>query len=190
MKQKLNNLLGKSKMSAKELMIVILLVGALLAVIAFPSEKKGDDSAESIGTEVLLVEEDEYAEQLESRLENILSRMEGVGRVEVMITLQASSKEIIEKDCISEEVREQGDFDVTMLTNVSKEESTVYTDTADGNIPYVVQEIYPEVEGVLVVAEGGADSHVNLAIMEAIEALFDIDIHKIKIVKMNTNQKG
>ena len=67
---------------------------------------------------------------------------------------------------------------------MAKEEVTVYSDTTAGNIPYVVQEIYPEVEGVLVVAEGGGDSYVNLAITDAIQALFGIEAHKIRVVKM------
>ena len=63
----------------------------------------------------------------------------------------------------------------------------MYADTEEGSIPYVVQEIYPQVEGVLVVAEGGDNSSVILAITDAIQALFGVDVHKIKIVKMNTN---
>ena len=41
----------------------------------------------------------------------------------------------------------------------------------------------PRVEGIVVVAEGGNHSVVVKNITEAVSALFDVDVHKIKIVK-------
>lgn len=188
MKEQIKKLLDKRKLTGKETMIVILLMGALLAVIAIPTGKK--DEAEDViinenSIETIIAED--YQQKLETRLEAVLSQIEGVGKVEVMITLQASSREVIEKDLSTQQdyVREtEGD---TQTNHVTKEENTVYRESGDGSTPYVVQEIYPEVEGVLVVAEGGDDSYVNLTIVDAIQALFGIDVHKIKIVKMNTN---
>ncbi len=39
-------------------------------------------------------------------------------------------------------------------------------------------------EGVIVIAEGGGNSVVNAQITEAVLALFPIEAHKIKIMKM------
>lgn len=190
MKEQIKKVLEKKKIKGKETMIVLILIGAVLAVMAIPTEK--EEKEDVITTPVRQETEKEYnreayEEELEERLEDILSQMEGVGKVQVMITLQSSTREVVEKDYSIQQSRDEDNIADVNQSNTSKEENTVYSETDEGSIPYVVQEIYPKVEGVLVVAEGGDNSYVNIAIIEAIQALFDVDIHKIKIVKMNTN---
>ncbi len=66
------------------------------------------------------------------------------------------------------------------------QEQSLYTkDGSQNEIPFVTREKNPQVEGVLVVAEGGANAQVIKNISEAILALFPIEAHKIKVVKMN-----
>ena len=48
----------------------------------------------------------------------------------------------------------------------------------------MTSETNPEVKGVLVIAQGGGNSRVRQEILEAAQALFGIDAHKIKIMKM------
>ena len=154
MKEEIKALLEKKKWKGKDLMIAIIIIGVLIAVLFIPAgERKGNDFAEiqtSVGEASSADTSLEYEEELEMRLEEILSKMEGVGAVDVMITLKTSTK------------------------------------TQDKSFTYTAQNTYPEVEGVFVVSQGGDDSSVKLAISEAIQALFGIDVHKIKIVKMNT----
>jgi stage III sporulation protein AG len=154
MKEEIKALLEKKKWTGKDLMIGIVVIGVLIAVLFVPTgEKRGNAFAEiqtSVSEMTTTETSLEYEEELEMRLEAILSQMEGVGAVDVMITLKPSSK------------------------------------TQDKSFTYTAQNTYPEVEGVFVVSQGGDDSSVKLAITEAIQALFGIDVHKIKIVKMNT----
>ena len=60
----------------------------------------------------------------------------------------------------------------------------MYDKSDTGETPYVVKEIEPEIEGVLVAAEGGGNSQTAKNISEAIMALFDIEAHKIKVMKL------
>ncbi|MGN0307750.1 MAG: stage III sporulation protein AG, partial [Lachnospiraceae bacterium] len=63
--------------------------------------------------------------------------------------------------------------------------TTVYIRKETGEqVPYVVKEVSPLVEGVSVVAEGGGNAVVQKNITEVIQALFGIEVHKIKVVKM------
>lgn len=154
MKEEIKALLEKKKWKGKDLMIAIVIIGVLIAVLFIPTgERKGNslmDIQTPVSENVSIDTSVEYEEELELRLEEILSQMEGVGEVEVMITLKSSTR------------------------------------TQDNSFTYTTQNTYPEVEGVFVVSQGGDDSSVKLAITEAIQALFGIDVHKIKIVKMNT----
>ena len=67
----------------------------------------------------------------------------------------------------------------------STDSNTVVYRYADEEGPYVVQSTYPQVEGVVIVAEGGDNAIVCTNISEAVKSLFPIEAHKITIVKMS-----
>lgn len=195
----------------KENFVVIFLIGVLLLVIAWPTEnkkvKKEDKSGITDMTSGTIGVTDEetdlsspgalsggdmlnYGESLEKTLEEILSSMEGAGKVKVMITLQSSGETILEKDTSfsrtsSTEVDSAGGSRNT--ADVSKTEEAIYSGSGNGrDTPFVKQVIYPRIEGVVVCAQGGGDAAVNKNITEAIQALFGIDVHKIKVIKMSS----
>ena len=47
----------------------------------------------------------------------------------------------------------------------------------------------PCVEGVVVIAQGADQAQVRRDIIEAIQVLFDIDMNRIAIIKMKTNNQ-
>ncbi len=140
----------------KENFLVLLLLGVLLLVAAWPMEKQSRstksgstaadstlsflDYAGSTGTEDT---RDAYVLSLEHSLEELLSTMEGVGENKVMITLKPSAK------------------------------NTYYSSAST-----------MEIEGVVVCAKGAANGKVAKNISEVIQALFGLEAHKIKIAKM------
>lgn len=133
------------KLLKKENMALLILGGLLLVVIAMPIKKEDtkvttSDSASFYVTQPQVV--DEYSALLEKQLEEMLSKVSGVGRVEVMITL----KTIEERDQI----------------------------------------LYPQVEGVLVTCQGAGRGTVNADITEAVQALFNLAAHKVKVLSMNS----
>ena len=144
----------------KDQLLILILLGLLLAVIAVPVKSGQEESAgseESMVQEMPASSEEDYCSRLEARLEALLVQVEGVGRVEKDRTFS-----------------EQGNQEETVYEELSGRERT----------PYVTLEINPKVEGVLVIAEGGGNSRIRQEILEAAQALFGIDAHKIKIMKM------
>ena len=172
--------------------IVYLLLGALLVVIAIPVKKK--DSGKSTGsetdTEAVTPAADTAAsqeEEMERRLEAALARVEGVGEVQVVLSLESTNQKVVEKDIPSSKSSQSssGSDGSSSSSAASTEESTVYQKGSDGSeTPYVIQETYPEVRGVLVVAQGGDNPVVVQQIQEAVMALFRVEAHKIKVMKM------
>ena len=64
-------------------------------------------------------------------------------------------------------------------------EASLYTKDHNGNdVPWIVKEMEPEIEGVLIAAQGGDQNQVAGEITQAVQVLFDIPVHKIKVVKM------
>ena len=140
----------------KENFLVLLLLGVLLLVAAWPVEKKSrstgtkssmTDSALSFldyGESTNMEDTREtYVVSLEHSLEELLSTMEGVGENKVMITLKPSTRNTFYS------------FASTM-----------------------------EIEGVVVCAKGAENGKVAKNISEVIQALFGLEAHKIKIAKM------
>ncbi len=156
---------GPLRLGAVVLCGVILLMlstGALEKEESKVEPESGDETAQ---TDLVL-----YRRQMEEELVELLRQVEGVGRVEVMITLKASNEKVTLKDNT-----DKGD---------SLTEETVLIEDSDRNSsPYVLQEKEPELEGVVVVCEGGDDASVKREITGAVSALFQIESHKIKVMK-------
>ena len=187
--------LEKLRHMRKDQILIFFLVGVLLLVIALPSgtkEKEKDsrhseiDGEEAVGTQA---EEQDYARYLERRLEETLSQLDGAGNVRVMVTLQSSAQKIVEKDTQGERdaiTEEDSQGGRRTSENTSHQETTVYEGMGEkSQEPYVSKELTPRVEGVVVLAEGGENALVKRNITEAIQALFGIDTHKIRIMKKN-----
>ena len=154
------------KWMKKENLGVLLLIGLLLLVIALPVKKNEEEEQtekESVQTSQSLSEED-WQTRMENRLVQVLEQVQGVGKAEVFLTCEGTQEKVVEKD----------------------ETETVYERDSRGNqTPYVSAEIYPQVTGVLVVAQGGDDPVVIQNIQEAVQVLFQVEAHKIKVMKMN-----
>lgn len=187
--------LEKLRHMRKDQLLIFFLVGVLLLVIALPSgtkEKEKDSRSDEAGAEEAVetqAEEQDYARYLERRLEETLSQLDGAGNVRVMVTLQSSAQKIIEKDTQGERdaiTEEDSQGGRRTSENTSHQETTVYEGVGDkSQEPYVSKELTPRVEGVVVLAEGGENALVKRNITEAIQALFGIDTHKIRIMKKN-----
>lgn len=50
-------------------------------------------------------------------------------------------------------------------------------------MPYISKELSPKIGGVVVIAPGGDKAQVKQNITEAVEALFGVESHKIRIMK-------
>lgn len=164
----------------KDKWLIILLVGLLLVVIAMPvSDIKSDQTQDE--QQVQKAEnasEDTYTDALE----NALAKVEGVGNVKVMITLASSSEKVVEKD---QEMTSEVQEGESGGKNTSSSETAVYANGNGEETPYVKQELSPRIEGVLVIADGGDNAIVIENITEAVQALFGVDTHKIKVMKHN-----
>ena len=188
MKSKLNLKSGKNKW------LVMLAVGLIFLMLAFPfgSEKK-EDLEESSDSVSLQREETEtaaaavsYERFLEQRLEDILSHVDGVGQVEVMIVLKSSEEKVwrVDRDTsysITQETDQNGGS--RRVESQAVTENTILSGQTGKEEPLLAKEMKPEISGVIISAEGGKSPQVQAEISAAVEALFDVPSHKIKVLK-------
>ena len=202
-KKKLQQLTGGKKLR-KDQCLILVLVGMLLCVISLPTEKENtksnfwDTSNDKVENKQMFdsvaeAENGSYAAQWEEKLEESLRFVEGAGQVRVLITLAGSEEQVLTRDG-KEEVSDTQETDAAggsrHVTETKLDRSVVRTvDERGKEVPLVVRTISPEVEGVVVIAQGAGSERVRRDIIEAIQVLFDVDMNRIAIIKMKTNNQ-
>lgn len=193
--------MDKKKLTLKEIgfkrLAVIGLAGILLIILSVPDllsspgEKKSSEEetkTQSGNGSAVKKEEEDYVSSMEKRLSDALTKVQGIGKAEVVITLKGTKERVTLKDTPykQESVNEADSGGGSRVSsNVEKGDETVLVKSLEGeSIPYVVKELEPEVNGVLVIAQGGDNPAVISEINSAIEVLFGIPVHKIKVMKM------
>ena len=146
------------------------------------------DTATAREKETEAVTEDPFGvAELENRLKRILAQVDGIGRTEVMLTLKSGGKNIVEKDLEQSRGEEVGGNEGNSgnSSEIKSNESTVYQKDSYGNeTPYIMEKLAPEIDGVLVIAQGTGNASITSEITEAVMALFNVPAHKIKVMKM------
>lgn len=130
----------------------------------------------------------EYERKLEKRLEEALSQAEGVGRVKVMITLRNGKEIFIGTDSVSssastKEVDAQGGSRET-ATQSSDSKAIIVADKNGVSSPLILKENEPQIEGVIIVAEGGDNVFVKDALTKAAGTVLGVEANKVQILKM------
>ncbi len=157
--------------------VLLFVLGLFFIFLSFPSSEKKQNTKTTQTTQES-DSTDLYIKKQEKRLVKALSHVEGVGKVKVMITVKSSKEAVINKDSPYEESSNENE------KTIKEGEETVLIEENGEKIPYVLKEVEPEVEGVVVVAQGGGNDIVNQNIVEAVSVLFHISSYKVKVLKM------
>ena len=143
--------------------LLVLLLG--MALMLIPKEK---EEAPVVPSQQ---EQEDYAAALEQRLTEILSSIEGVGKVEVALTLERGSYTHYHQD-----VQHNGQDEERKTVILS--EGSAYDKAAVTTVDY------PRFQGALIVCQGGGNAAVQLRLVEAVTALTGLGSDRIKVVKM------
>ncbi|MDO5415949.1 MAG: stage III sporulation protein AG [Lachnospiraceae bacterium] len=127
-----------------------------------------------------------YEALLEKRVKEVLAHVEGVGKVDVLIILKSSEQKVYQTDGKSSQsaTKEQDSAGGTRdITEQQKESSTVLVNGSGEEAPLVEKELRPELSGIVISAQGGGNPVIKAEITGAMEALFDLPAHRIKVLK-------
>ena len=194
---------GSFDKDKKEKILIGFLLGVFFLLVAAPvsdftgktgnkkiNDKAGDNSEQIVMSkaDAKNISNDEYISYLENKLEQMIGGMDGAGRVMVMITLKDGGEKILDKnrpyESATDTSKEDGKEEVS--EKIKSMQETVLVEQ-DGNTgPIVVKESYPDIEGVVVLCEGGDNKELALKIKEAVSALFSLDAHKIVTGKLKS----
>lgn len=132
----------------------------------------------------------EPEQEMEKSLQEILTKIKGAGKVDVMITFYSGNESVPAVDVkTSESNTDEKDKEggSRSIKQGDKDNKIVYEENQGVKKPFIVKEILPKVKGVVIVAEGAGDIEVKSDLAKATEALFDIAAHKIQVFQRNIN---
>lgn len=162
MKEKLRDILKKYRFAA-----LVALAGVVLMLL--PGKKDSMPDAETAEGESFSLEE------TERRMAEVLGAMDGVGRVQVMLTLRSGETLSLAEDS-SATLGSGGD--------VRQDSQVLTVNRGSGKQEVVVtQRLYPAYQGAVVVCQGAGDSRVRLRVMETVAVLTGLSSDKISVVQ-------
>lgn len=186
---------GKDRKKLIENAVIIIIIGIIIIIAAstfLSGNKKNVDTASKAvdqkpeAAEVMAqsVNGDKTGEELAV----LLSRVQGAGRVEVMITYVSGSENVPAYDTKKSEsstVEKDSDGGTRSISQGEFDSSVVYQDMQDGGkSPVILKELRPVVRGVVVVADGAASPEVKERICSAVQVLLDVPMHRIQVLQM------
>lgn len=200
--KKLLGRISGGKKIRKDQCLILILAGVLLCVISLPVEKEKSKSGLLDTTSAIIQDEHtfekgeaskDYVTHWEEKLEESLRCVEGAGKVRVLIYAGETEEIILARDG-TEEVSDTTETDAAggsrHIAESRLDKTVVRTvDERGQNVPLVVKTKAPGVEGVVVIAQGADRAQVRRDIIEAIQVLFDVDMNRISIIKMKSNNQ-
>ena len=162
----INTFLEKIKTNKKvqyAVIVILLIIVLFIFLFGFNVEELNTNTNED---EILV-----YVNTLEDKLSSVLSKVAGVGSVEVVITVESGRETVL-----------------AMKTTTKEGINGLETETSPIIIngkTVVVKELYPKIIGVLIVAKGAKNVSVMNKLQQATISLLDIDLNQIEILTMN-----
>ena len=149
---------------------VILVVVAGAVLLLWPGGKVVKNTASSAQAA--------EARDLETEMEEILSKIAGVGQVQVMLTEDADGEKQLAQDT---ELSYSGSTKAP--EDYSRCSEVVLADSGGEDTVVVTRQQYPTYRGALVVCQGGDQADVRLAVTEAVAALTGLSSDRVTVAK-------
>lgn len=155
--------------------LLVLAVGVVLLLL--PDGRKKPDGEES--KEPFAFDQ----EALRAEMEQILSAVDGTGRLSLMLSFEAGCEQELARDT-SESGEGSG------IDGFTRRSETVVLGTGTSAQVVVTRQVYPRCTGALVVCEGGGDAAVRLELTRAVAALTGLSSDRISVVRGSPRETG
>ena len=190
---------NKRKIENLVFLVIILIITVVIINYVWSGEKSsnkkvtnsaGKQLATTNNNQTLVSSQNSNTESisLEEKLEDILSKIEGVGSVKVFINYSESSETVAmynenSKTSTTEETDKSGGTRKVEQTDSQKE--VIYQEQNGTKTPIVQKTVEPKIEGAIITAKGAGDINVKTNIIQAVEAATGLATHKIQVFTMS-----
>lgn len=170
----------KKKIYTLATLSIICIIG-LAIFTKNPNDKKEKEAFKEIKNEQTTKIEERKDGDLENKLKNILSQIEGAGDVDVMITFLSGEQiePAFNSNATKEETTEKDAQGGERTITTSSENKTMIT--SGESKPIVIKTSEPEIKGVIVVSSGANDPNVKQSLYSAVQTALQISGHQVEI---------
>lgn len=192
---------GNNKRNIENLVVfLILLIITIIAINTIWGDKKEETKsqesnetsykqlAENLDSKINSNNKEFNEYNLEQSLEDILSKMAGVGKVQVLVTYSETSEVVAmynEKNTSNntEETDTNGGTRKISQTDIDKE--IIYEEKNGEKVPITQKVIMPKIEGAVITAEGAGNINVKTNIIQAVSAATGLSTYRIQVFEMS-----
>jgi stage III sporulation protein AG len=187
---------NKKKIENLVVLIIILIITVIVINVIWNGDKEDSEEQKNTVSNKKLASENEQIEEVSSstyelseELENILSKIDGVGDVNVMITYSQTSQTIpLYNEDTSVKNTEESDTSggTRKVTETDTKKDVIYKESNGEKEPITQSIISPKIEGAIVTAKGANDANIKAKIIQAVEAVTGLSTHKIQVFEMKS----
>lgn len=149
----------------KNIEIVIALVLAAIVLLVFFGNF-GHNTTKENSSEYSF---SEYVNGVENKIESVISQIDGAGVTEIVISFAGG-------------IQQEYAYTTEKVTDGDKTTETNTLVLVSGK-PVLITEKFPEIQGIVIVADGAGDAAVRLEIIRAVQALLQVPNGKIEVFK-------
>ena len=186
--------LNKKKIENLVFLIIILIVTIIIINAIWKKDENSNNTTKdtnSLSGKILADNsKNEVSNQteLETKLENILSTIKNVGKVNVLINYSESSSLVpLYNESTTTSSTEEGDSGggTRNVTETESKKDVVFSESSGQKQPVTEKTVMPTIQGAIITAEGAKDANVKTNIINAVGAVTGLSIDKIQVFETN-----
>lgn len=202
-KDKLNKIIerdkeeGNNKKKIENLVffVVVLIITIVVINVIWNDKNTSKDTKEVDNNKKLAIvnqvqtqtEQVSQEQTLSQKLESILSKIQGVGDVNVFINYSESSEVVAmynenSKSSTTEETDTSGG--VRKIQETDSQKDVIFQENDGVKTPMTKKVVEPKIEGAIITAKGASNIDVKTNIIQAVEAATGLATHKIQVFEM------
>ncbi len=202
-KDKLNRLIEKDKEEGNNrkkienlVFFVVVLIITIVVINLIWNDKNASKNIKEVDNNKKLaavnqvetqIEQVPQEQNLSQKLESILSKIQGVGDVNVFINYSESSEVVAmynenSKSSTTEETDVSGG--VRKVQETDSQKDIIYQENEGVKTPMTKKVVEPKIEGAIITAKGANNIDVKTNIIQAVEAVTGLATHKIQVFEM------
>lgn len=178
------------------LIILVITIIAINVIWKDDNKEKNDQINNGVTNKKLAsvdkIDEDDFVNvedeaSLKHNLEDILGKIDGVGKVSVLITYSETSQTVAmynenTKETSTEEKDEAGGTRLIKESDTQKD--VIFKESGGQKEPIIQKTLMPKIEGAIITAEGAYSANTKTNIIQAVEAVTGLATHKIQVFEM------
>ena len=122
-------------------------------------------------------------DEIETKLAETLGKIDGVGKVSVMITYDGTGEKIT-ADSSTQSQTTTTHTDGSGTTQQQTQKTPVTTNTSGSTSPIIIKEIAPTVKGVIIVAQGADLPETRIKLQQAAQCVLGVEAANVKVFEM------